>query len=116
MEAIWRWCKRSATIVWARMQYVGGVLSAGLIVAFSGYDFTSLASLDGKAVFKILLAVSVSGVLTELARRRTLRQNLVSRSMLCMSTRRECLHEYEKPVRNLMRRFKTHERYLPSRR
>jgi len=72
MRAVWMWCKRSATIAWARLQYVGGILSAGLIFAFSGYDFTSLASLDGKAAFKILIAVALSGVLTELARRRTL--------------------------------------------
>ena len=72
MRAIWIWCNRSVTIVWARLQYVGGILSAGLLVAFSGYDFTSLASLDGKAAFKVLLAVALSGVLTEFARRRTL--------------------------------------------
>jgi hypothetical protein len=72
MRALWTWCRRSATIVWARLQYVGGILSAGLIVAFSSYDFTSLASLDGKTAFKILLAVAISGMLTELARRRTL--------------------------------------------
>ena len=72
MRALWTWCRQSATIVWARLQYVGGILSAGLIVAFSGYDFTSLASLDGKMAFKILLAVAISGMLTELARRRTL--------------------------------------------
>lgn len=72
MGTLWTWCGRSATIVWARLQYVGGILSAGLIVAFSSYDFTSLASLDGKTAFKILLAVAISGMLTELARRRTL--------------------------------------------
>jgi hypothetical protein len=69
---VWAWCKRSATIVWARVQYIVGLVSAGLIVAFSGYDFTSLTSLDWRAAFKVLVAVAVSGVLTELARRRTL--------------------------------------------
>lgn len=72
IQRIWDWCKESITIVWARLQYIVGILSAGLIVAFSGYDFTSLASMDLKSMFKILLAVAVSGILTELARRRTL--------------------------------------------
>lgn len=66
------WFKDSVTILWARIQYVLGVLGAGLIVAFSGYDFTQLASMDAKASFKILLAVAAAGVLTEIARRRTL--------------------------------------------
>jgi hypothetical protein len=72
VQRLWVWCKRSATLVWARAQYIGGLISAGLIVAFSGYDFTSLASLDWQASFKILIAVAVSGLLTEFARRRTL--------------------------------------------
>jgi hypothetical protein len=62
----------SLTILWARVQYVGGILAAGLIVAFSGYDFTQLAGMDAKAAFKMLCAVAVAGVLTEIARRRTL--------------------------------------------
>ena len=72
IERVWAWCKQSATIVWARVQYIVGLVSAGLIVAFSGYDFTSLTSLDWRVAFKILVAVAVSGVLTEFARRRTL--------------------------------------------
>jgi hypothetical protein len=64
--------KDSLTILWARIQYVGGILAAGLIVAFSGYDFTQLTSMDAKAAFKMLIAVAISGVLTEIARRRTL--------------------------------------------
>lgn len=72
IQKLWEWCKQSATIVWARVQYIAGIISAGLIVAFSGYDFTSLASMDAKAAFKILIAVAISGVLTELCRRRTL--------------------------------------------
>ena len=63
--------KNSLTILWARIQYVGGILAAGLIVAFSGYDFTQLTSMDAKAAFKMLIAVAISGVLTEIARRRT---------------------------------------------
>jgi hypothetical protein len=66
------WFKDSMTILWARIQYVGGVIAAGLVAAFSGYDFTQLTSMDAKAVFKMLCAVAVSGVLTEIARRRTL--------------------------------------------
>jgi hypothetical protein len=66
------WFKNSLTILWARIQYVGGVLAAGLIAAFSGYDFTQLTSMDAKGAFKMLAAVAAAGVLTELARRRTL--------------------------------------------
>ena len=64
--------KDSLTILWARIQYVGGILAAGLIVAFSGYDFLQLTSMDAKGAFKMLCAVAVAGVLTEVARRRTL--------------------------------------------
>jgi hypothetical protein len=62
----------SLTILWARIQWFGGILSAGLIFAFSGYDFTQLTSMDAKAAFKMLCAVAVAGVLTEIGRRRTL--------------------------------------------
>ena len=64
--------KDSLTIFWARVQWFVGIMSAGLIAAFSGYDFTSLTTMDAKATFKMLCAVAVAGVLTELARRRTL--------------------------------------------
>jgi hypothetical protein len=64
--------KDSLTIFWARVQWFGGIVSAGLIVAFSGYDFTQLTSMDAKAAFKMLAAVALAGVLTEIARRRTL--------------------------------------------
>jgi len=66
------WFKDSMTILWARIQYVGGIIAAGLVAAFSGYDFTQLTSMDAKSVFKMLCAVAVAGVLTEIARRRTL--------------------------------------------
>lgn len=66
------WFKDSMTILWARIQYVFGMLAASLIAAFSGYDFTQLTSMDAKAAFKMLCAVAVAGVLTEIARRRTL--------------------------------------------
>lgn len=66
------WCRNSVTILWARIQYVVGLLGAGLLVAFSGYDFTQLASMDARAAFKMLAVVAVSGIMTEIARRRTL--------------------------------------------
>ena len=66
------WFKDSMTILWARIQYVGGIIAAGLVAAFSGYDFTQLTSMDAQGVFKMLCAVAVAGVLTEIARRRTL--------------------------------------------
>lgn len=66
------WFKDSVTILWARVQYVVGVLGAGLIAAFSGYDFTQLTTMDEKSAFKMLLAIATAGVLTEIARRRTL--------------------------------------------
>jgi len=72
MDKIKAWFKNSITILWARMQYVAGILGAGLIVAFSGYDFTQLASMDAKAAFKMLAIVALSGVVTEFCRRRTL--------------------------------------------
>lgn len=62
----------SLTIFWARVQWFGGILSAGLIAAFSGYDFTQLTSMTLKDAFKMLAAVAVAGILTEAARRRTL--------------------------------------------
>jgi hypothetical protein len=71
-DKITAWFKDSLTIFWARVQYTGGILSAGLIVSFSGYDFTQLTSMDLKSAFKMLVAVAISGVLTEIARRRTL--------------------------------------------
>jgi len=64
--------KHSVTIAWARIQYIAGVLGAGLIAGFSGYDFTQLASMDGKAAFKMLAAVAVAGIITEVCRRRSL--------------------------------------------
>ena len=72
MDKLKAWFCNSLTILWARIQWFGGILSAGLIFAFSGYDFTQLTSMDAKAVFKMLCAVAVAGVLTEIARRRTL--------------------------------------------
>jgi hypothetical protein len=72
IRVIWAWCRRSATIVSARLQYIGGVIGAGLLAAFSSYDFSALVTMDAKAAFKMLLAVAIAGILTELCRRRTL--------------------------------------------
>ncbi len=76
MITIWgkikAWFRNSLTIFWARLQWFGGILSAGLIYAFAEYDFTQLTSMDARSVFKMLCAVAAAGVLTEIARRRTL--------------------------------------------
>jgi hypothetical protein len=71
-DKIKAWFKNSVTIFWARVQWFGGIAGAGLILAFSNYDFTQLTSMDLKAAFKMLMAVAVAGVLTEIARCRTL--------------------------------------------
>lgn len=76
MIATWNgakaWFKHSMTIVWARIQYMVGILGAGLIGAFSGYDFTQLSSMDARSAFKILAFAALTGVITELCRRRTI--------------------------------------------
>lgn len=76
MSKLWEkakaWFKHSITIVWARVQYVVGIIGAGLIAAFSGYDFNQLASLDARSAFKMLAFAALAGVVTEIARRRTL--------------------------------------------
>ena len=76
MSTLWEkakaWFKHSITIVWARVQYVVGIVGAGLIAAFSGYDFNQLTSLDAKSAFKMLAFAALAGVVTEIARRRTL--------------------------------------------
>jgi hypothetical protein len=66
------WFRNSLTIFWARLQWFVGIAGTGLIAAFSDYDFTQLTSMDAKTAFKMLAVIAVSGVLTELARRRTL--------------------------------------------
>lgn len=71
-ERIKAWFKDSLTIAWARIQYVVGIVGAGLIAVFSGYDFTQLASMDAKTAFKLLAWSALAGVITEIFRRRTL--------------------------------------------
>lgn len=71
-DKIKNWFRDSLTIAWARIQYIGGILAAGLIAAFSGYDFTHLTTMSAADAFKMLCAVAIAGVLTEIARRRTL--------------------------------------------
>lgn len=71
-EKIKAWFKHSVTILWARLQWFIGITGAGLVAAFSGYDFNQLTSMDFKDAFKMLAVVSVIGVITEIARRRTL--------------------------------------------
>lgn len=71
-EHIKAWFKHSLTIFCARVQWLIGIVSAGLIAAFSGYDFTQLTAMTWKDAFKMLCAIAVAGILTEMARRRTL--------------------------------------------
>lgn len=71
-DKIKAWFKDSVTILWARIQYVIGIVGAGLIAVFSGYDFSQLASMDAKTGFKLLAYAAVAGIITEIARRRTL--------------------------------------------
>ena len=66
------WFKDSLTILWARIQYVVGIVGVGLIGAFSGYDFTQLSSMDVKSAFKMLAFAALAGVITEICRRRTI--------------------------------------------
>jgi hypothetical protein len=70
LNGIKNWFWRSETIFWARLQYIGGLLAAGLIAAFSQYDFSQLATMDLMVAFKMLLAAAVSGIITEWLRRR----------------------------------------------
>ena len=62
----------SVTIRWARIQYIIGIIGAGLIATFSGYDFTQLSSMDTTSAFKMLAFAALAGVITEACRRRTL--------------------------------------------
>lgn len=66
------WFKDSLTILWARIQYVVGFVGAALIAKFSDYDFSQLVSLDAKGAFKMLVWAIIGGIITEVARRRTL--------------------------------------------
>jgi hypothetical protein len=76
MIATWHtakaWFKHSMTILWARIQYIIGIVGAGLIGAFSGYDFAQLSSMDAKSAFKMLAFAALTGVITEVCRRRTI--------------------------------------------
>jgi hypothetical protein len=69
---VWVWCRESATIVAARIMSIGGVVTAGLIVAFANFDFTQLTRMTPSDAIKMLLSVAVAGVVAEIARRRTL--------------------------------------------
>ena len=71
-DKIKAWFRDSVTILWARIQYIGGIVGAGLIATFSGYDFTQLSSMDVKSAFKMLAFAALAGVITEACRRRTL--------------------------------------------
>ena len=72
LEKVKAWFRNSWTIFVARIQYVVGFVGAALIAKFSDYDFSQLASLDAKSAFKMLAYAVVAGIVTEVARRRTL--------------------------------------------
>ncbi|MCA6117871.1 hypothetical protein J6524_23770 [Bradyrhizobium sp. WSM 1738] len=76
MISIWNemkaWFRDSLTILWARIQYVIGIVGAGLIAVFSDYDFTQLSTMDVQSAFKVLAFAALAGVITEACRRRTL--------------------------------------------
>ncbi len=69
-EKIWIWCRESATIAFARAQVIAGALIAILdeVVLFIGN--TNAANLLPPRWLTLYLLAS--GVITELARRRTL--------------------------------------------
>lgn len=74
---VWNWCVNSGTIVWARAQYIVGLVFAGLLAAFSTYDWSSLVALDTKTIFKMLMFSAISGIVTELVRRKGTRVETV---------------------------------------
>lgn len=69
------WFKNSATIVWARLQYIGGILIAGLVATFGDYDFKTLATMTARDAIHVVMSLAVAGVITELCRRRSLPPN-----------------------------------------
>lgn len=71
-DRIKAWFRESVTILWARIQCAVGIIGAGLIATFSGYDFAQLASMDARSAFKMLAFAAMAGVITEACRRRTL--------------------------------------------
>lgn len=71
LDRLWQWCKESATIVWARLLILGGIL---LSIA---NEIAALAQASNLVQFLpqrwTSIALAVIGVITELARRRSLR-------------------------------------------
>lgn len=67
--AFWNWVRNSGTVLWARVQYIFGIIFAGLIATFANYDFTQLASFDMTTAFKMLIGAAISGVITEFVRK-----------------------------------------------
>lgn len=60
------WFKHSLTIVWARLQTFGGIL----LTALASVDLSPLSSVFDQKLAGVWLVVS--GIITEIARRRTL--------------------------------------------
>ena len=71
------WFWRSETIAWSRLNYIFGFLAAGLIAAFSQYDFTQLATMDLTVAFKMLVAAAINGIVVEFLRSRRAIQETV---------------------------------------
>lgn len=74
-DATWRkvlsWSRNSATILWARIQGIAGLIFA----AATAVDWTGIARLDwahDKTSLYVGLAMIANAILTESARRRTL--------------------------------------------
>lgn len=68
IDQVWDWCKQSATIVWARLQSAIGLVLA----AAASIDVTPLAGMAPRDALKMGGWLLASGVITEVARRRTL--------------------------------------------
>jgi len=71
-ETIKGWFKNSLTLVWARLQYIGSIIVAGLVATFGDYDFKTLATMTSLDALHILGALVITGIMTEFCRRRTL--------------------------------------------
>lgn len=75
MQSMWdnikSWFKNSATILWARIQVLAGIISASLIALTSDPNVTGAiqAALQPKFIPYYVIAI---GLVTEIARRRTI--------------------------------------------
>lgn len=70
MNKIWKWCRRSLTILWARLMVVVSVISGVLVNYGSDPHVNDLLSAY-LTPRNVSIALAVIGILTEIARRRT---------------------------------------------